>query len=81
MNGQHGNSHLLIMLACCAVPMVGLVLVRQLGIPLDSLATWALVLMCPLLHLFMMRGMRHGSHGSTSCHKSQPESVNPPRQG
>ncbi len=30
-----------------------------------------LVLMCPLMMIFMMRGM-HGGHGSSTMHKEKP---------
>ena len=72
MNSKHN----LIMLLCCLVPLAGIFLVSVLGISLSSLGTVALVLLCPLMHILMMRGMGHkDSQGQISCHESKPEPV------
>ena len=34
-----------------------------MGVPLGTLFTFGLVLLCPLMHFFMMRGGHHG-HGA-----------------
>ena len=66
--------HALIMLLCCIIPLAAIFLVAVLGIPLSTLATVAILLLCPLLHILMMRGMAgHGSHGSASCHQPGSE--------
>ena len=65
MNHDHSQGmgkHMLIMLLCCLVP-VGLILaVSAFGLslgPLQALLPYALVLLCPLMMIFMMRGMGH----------------------
>ena len=77
MSGKHA----LIMALCCLFPLAAIFLVSVLGIPLSSLGTVALVLLCPLLHVFMMRGMgghSHGSQGQPSCHDAKAEPVAAP---
>ncbi len=73
------NKHTLIMLLCCLVPLAGFFLVSVLGIPLSSLGTVALVLLCPLIHILMMRGMGGHDHGKeqASCHPTATESKEP----
>jgi hypothetical protein len=48
--------------ALCLVGLGALFVVPALGISIGTLLTFLLVLACPLMHLFMMRG-GHGGHG------------------
>jgi Flp pilus assembly protein TadB len=48
-----------------AVALVGAV---WLGVPLGTLAPLAIVLVCPLMMMFMMRGMHNSDHGGGSEH-------------
>ncbi|MCL4440052.1 MAG: DUF2933 domain-containing protein [Firmicutes bacterium] len=64
--GRHGISHWL-MLACCLV-MVGAVFLAG-GLGGKGGWSWMLVLLCPLAHLFMMRGGHQ--HGGTDCHETE----------
>jgi hypothetical protein len=50
------QNHLLTMVLCCAIPIVGILALSYLGV-LGSWGYLALILICPLGHLFMMRGM------------------------
>ncbi|MHB0869379.1 MAG: DUF2933 domain-containing protein [Chloroflexota bacterium] len=76
MHQQSGNRHMMIMLLCCLIPMGAVFAVTILGIPLSSLGTVALVLLCPLLHIFMMKGMMgHGNQGQPSCHDPKQDAV------
>ena len=69
------NRHALIMVLCCLVPIALLGALGFFGLSLGSLsgiAPYAIVLLCPLMMIFMMRGMGH-EHGSE--HASHADSV------
>ena len=59
------NNHALLMILCCAIPIVGILLLSSLGI-LGSWGYIALILICPLGHVLMMRGM-HSKPGETTA--------------
>lgn len=64
------GKHLLIMLACCLVPLALILAVSIFGLSLGALTPlipYALALMCPLMMIFMMKGMLQGS-GSEHAH-------------
>jgi hypothetical protein len=50
------NNHFLWMILCCAIPLVGIVLLSFLGV-VGGWGFYALILLCPLLHLVFMRTM------------------------
>jgi hypothetical protein len=54
------NNHALVMILCCAIPIVGILALSSLGI-LGSWVYIALILICPLGHIFMMRSMHSTS--------------------
>jgi len=56
------KNHALAMVLCCGIPLVGILALSSLGV-LGSWGYYALILICPLGHILMMRGM-HSSHGS-----------------
>lgn len=56
---QMTKKHLLIMLACCLIPLAGLVAFFVFRVPTNSVIFFGLILLCPVLHLLMMRGMTH----------------------
>jgi hypothetical protein len=53
------KSHLLLMLACCLIPMAGIAAILFFQVPTSSVLYVGLLLLCPLLHVVMMRGMGH----------------------
>jgi Protein of unknown function (DUF2933) len=54
------KKHMLLMAACCLIPITAIVAVGALAIPVSSITPIAIALICPLMMLFMMRGMHHG---------------------
>lgn len=78
MNHNHssngGNaSHMLLMLLCCLIPIGLIAAVAIFGISLGALTPYlpfALVLLCPLMMFFMMRGMGQG-HDAVDAHHTE----------
>jgi len=73
--------HTLIMLACCLVPIGLISIALASGITLGGILPYALVLICPISMLLMMRSMGHdhSAHGqpaadehvAQSCHDEE----------
>ncbi len=61
--------HAVIMLLCCLVPIAAVAAIWVLGVPLNSTLLLVIVLLCPLGHLFMMRG---GHQGQNTRWRSPP---------
>lgn len=55
-SNHSSGKHLMTMVLCCAIPVVGIVVLSSMGI-LGSWGFYLLVLLCPLLHLLLMRNM------------------------
>ncbi len=52
-----GLKHMLMMLVCCLAPLGAILLLKLSGY--EGAASYLVLLLCPLMHLFMMRGMGH----------------------
>jgi hypothetical protein len=52
------SNHFLWMTLCCAIPLVGIVLLSFFGV-LGTWGLYALILLCPLLHFVFMRIMAY----------------------
>lgn len=61
------NNHVLLMAIGCVLPLGILAAIFVFNLPLGTVGLFAIVLLCPLMHLLMMRGMGHGDHGQASC--------------
>lgn len=61
------SNHSLLMVVCCVVPMAFLAAVFLFNVPLGTVGLFAIMLLCPLMHVFMMRGMGHGNQ-QAGCH-------------
>ncbi|CAB1074555.1 hypothetical protein JY97_17605 [Alkalispirochaeta odontotermitis] len=50
------KNHALAMIICCGIPIVGILALSSMGV-LGSWGYYALILLCPIGHFIMMRGM------------------------
>ncbi len=60
------KKHGLMMLLCCLIPIILVPIVLISGRSVSSL----IFLLCPILHIGMMMGMRKSGKGGHSCHSS-----------
>jgi hypothetical protein len=65
------NRHLLIMLLCCLIPIAVLGAIFLFGIPVSNVLFVGVLLLCPLLHLLMMKAGGH-AHGEASLPHGHP---------
>jgi len=60
------QNHFLAMALCCAIPIIGILALSASGV-LGSWAYFLVILLCPLGHIFMMRGM-HSANADSNTH-------------
>jgi hypothetical protein len=70
------RNHSLAMILCCAIPLI-LFLILSLSGSLGSWGYYALFLLCPLVHLLMMRGYRMPSDHIKAQSSSADEADRP----
>jgi uncharacterized membrane protein len=58
------KKHLLIMLACCLVPLAALGAIFIFRVPVTGVVYLGLILLCPAMHLLMMRNMTGHDHSN-----------------
>lgn len=61
---NHTNHLRIAVIAVAAVAVLGL-----LGVPVGAYAPLAILVVCPLMMYFMMRGMNHGGTADHSAHQ------------
>jgi len=54
------RNHILMMALCCVIPIVALIAAVYLFGLSKIYLTWFVILLCPIMHLFMMRDMHKG---------------------
>ena len=59
-----GLKHMLLMLVCCLAPIGAIFLLNLSGY--EGAASYLVFLLCPLMHLFMMKGMIHKKQETVS---------------
>jgi hypothetical protein len=66
------RKHALLMVLCCLTPLAGFAAISIFRIPANTVIYTGLVLLCPAMHLLMMRGMMsHGHDGEYAHHQSK----------
>ncbi|WP_353097135.1 DUF2933 domain-containing protein [Tissierella praeacuta] len=67
---EHGcGKHMILMLFVCLIPIIAITGLRYFNIGgqfLSRLPFFSMFLICPLMHIFMMKAMM--GHGNKSCH-------------
>ena len=66
------KKHMLLMLACCLIPVGLIVAISALAIPVTGFVSIIIGLMCPAMMIFMLLGMR-GDH--TGLHEHHPAAL------
>jgi len=63
------QNHLLLMILCCLIPIVLIIGFFSLFKGNSDCWIWLIILLCPLMHFWLMRG--HGEKGGKIKHKKK----------
>jgi Protein of unknown function (DUF2933) len=66
------KKHMLLMAACCLIPIGLIIVISTLAIPTSGLTSVVVALICPAMMLFMMRGMHSGHEEHHEHHAVAP---------
>lgn len=67
------KKHLLIMLAGCLLPLAAVVALSVFKVPIGTVTTFGLFLLCPLSHLLLMKGMSHRAEKAAATSETDSE--------
>ncbi|MCL7412748.1 MAG: DUF2933 domain-containing protein [ANME-2 cluster archaeon] len=59
-SSKMAEKHMFMMVLCCAIPLIAVAVLWYIGIG-DKYLIYVVMLLCPILHLVMMRGMHGGT--------------------
>lgn len=65
--------HTLIMVVCCLIPVTAFAAFFIFNVPLNTVILFALVLMCPLSHLLLMKYMWNAGATHDKAHQHATE--------
>jgi uncharacterized membrane protein len=71
------KKHVLIMLACCLIPLAALGAIAIFRVPVTSVVFVGLILLCPAMHLLMMRNMTGHDHSGQAHDPLDPPVARP----
>lgn len=54
-----GHRHTLMMILCCLIPLLLLGILWAVGVS-QNVLSFGILLLCPVMHLLMMKNMKHG---------------------
>ena len=69
------RKHLLLMVVGCLLPLIALISILVFQIKVSSLVLFGLILLCPMMHLWMMRD--HTKHQAVQETIEKPELIEP----
>ena len=69
--------HTLIMLVCCLIPVTAFAAFFFFNVPLNTVLLFALVLLCPLSHLLLMKYMWNAGAAHDEAHQRVTQTKQP----
>ena len=71
------SKHTLIMLVCCLVPVAAFAAFFIFNVPLNTVLLFALILLCPLSHLLLLKYMWNTDTAHDEAHQRATETKQP----